>query len=346
MLNVRTVAPAIASEYDPSLVIMALPPQLQPWKSTIGASVASLASTVIGFPMDTVKTRLQTHKFPSAWECGKQTVRHEGVRGLFRGITAPLISVSITKTISVLIYTAAKPVAAELQGFLYYPLQVSGTAPQWKNNLALAVNNAPISFLSGMVSGACISLFACPFEFTKVFSQISKLVQYKDATMPIKATPTSFVGICRIIIEHRGVRGLYTGLGLHCLRDSIGTGFYYAAYETTKLVLGSLADDNGKLSGTPIPIGPVTVALAGSLSGILSWCTVFPIDTTKSLLQRDIMTNILRKRSGLEPLSFPERKLSIPTRRMYRGLGVSITRSVIVAIVWFGCFENFLKFVA
>jgi len=35
---------------------------------------------------------MQTGDFPSSWQCLQQTWRHEGVRGLFAGISSPMVS--------------------------------------------------------------------------------------------------------------------------------------------------------------------------------------------------------------------------------------------------------------
>ena len=46
------------------------------------------------FSFDTIKVRLQTSEkvqFKGPLECLLQTVRHEGVRGLYKGATPPLV---------------------------------------------------------------------------------------------------------------------------------------------------------------------------------------------------------------------------------------------------------------
>ena len=53
---------------------------------------AGFAQTVVGHPFDTVKVRMQTGNFASSWTCLQWTVRNEGVRGLFAGISSPMVS--------------------------------------------------------------------------------------------------------------------------------------------------------------------------------------------------------------------------------------------------------------
>jgi len=48
----------------------------------------------VGHPFDTIKVRLQTtqkSQFEGPLDCVLQTVRNEGVRGLYKGATPPLV---------------------------------------------------------------------------------------------------------------------------------------------------------------------------------------------------------------------------------------------------------------
>jgi len=47
---------------------------------------------VAGHPFDTIKTRLQADgSFKSPFQCFSQTVSDEGIRGLYKGLSAPLV---------------------------------------------------------------------------------------------------------------------------------------------------------------------------------------------------------------------------------------------------------------
>ena len=63
----------------------------------IASAAAGVSSTVVGFPFDNIKARMQTHYFPSMTNCFRETIQREGFRGLFRGIGPPLVTISITK---------------------------------------------------------------------------------------------------------------------------------------------------------------------------------------------------------------------------------------------------------
>lgn len=63
-------------------------------RMTLAALSSSLVSTVVGFPLDSIKSRLQVKKYSSVLDCVKSTFREEGFRGYFRGIGIPLVTIT------------------------------------------------------------------------------------------------------------------------------------------------------------------------------------------------------------------------------------------------------------
>src|SRR5690349_9385578 len=100
-------------------------------------------------------------------------------------------------------------------------------------------------------------------------------------------------------------------------------------YESVKQVLLTYRGDNTTTS-------PVAVAGAGGLCGVVSWALIYPIDSAKSIYQR----NCLMHQKGEVMTKAP--KIQFSNRRMYRGIGVSMSRSAIVNAIFFSVFE-FLK---
>lgn len=326
--------PAITGEIDHSRAIHIFPESLKPVRSTILAYSASIVSTTVGFPLDTVKTRMQTHKhFSSYFDCVRKTYLNEGVRGFFRGIYAPLLSTSASKSLSVLIFTAVKP---HTYNFIY-----SGSTSSYLRDHPL-VCNAPVCFFTGAIAGGGVSLFACPFEFTKVYAQVAKLVQRKslkeipqeslDIEKYMKQKFTTAEAI-KHIVKYKGLAGLYSGYKYHLIRDSLSSGVYYSIYESVKWTVNSL------IPSDTVGVSPVSIGIAGGVSGIIAWICIFPVDTTKSLIQNDIVTEILRKESGLAPLPKKNRTLVRYGRKLYRGLGISVSRSFLVNMIFFGAYE-------
>ena len=61
-------------------------------KKLVCGGLAGTLGIAIGQPLDLVKIRLQTEPdlYPSAYSCLVRTIREEGVRSLYKGMTAPL----------------------------------------------------------------------------------------------------------------------------------------------------------------------------------------------------------------------------------------------------------------
>jgi solute carrier family 25 carnitine/acylcarnitine transporter 20/29 len=77
-------------------------------EEAIGGLSAGIIGTIIGFPLDVVKTRMQTSQSASSHgiiSMGSQIVRKEGVFALYKGIGPPLISLSILNTINFTSYS-------------------------------------------------------------------------------------------------------------------------------------------------------------------------------------------------------------------------------------------------
>lgn len=323
--------PAITGEIDRSNAIKIFPESLLPYRSTVLAYATSVMSTTIGFPFDTVKTRMQTYKnFTSGWDCVVKTFRAEGIKGFYRGIAAPLLSTSFVRSLSVSIFTNVKPYCYH---FLY----------GWKDSVDepgthTLIRNFPVCFMAGAAAGGGVSLIACPFEFCKLYSQIALLAQRPFKTDAKQSTPIklSIRETSGKILKYEGVLGLYSGYRYHLVRDIFGSGVYFAVYESFKWATNKLINKDLSTSS------PFSILLAGGMSGFTCWAVVFPIDTTKSLIQKDMVTNIMRKDQGLDPLPAKTRKLKL-TRGMYRGLGISMTRSFFVNMVFFGVYEFSMK---
>ncbi|KAI5967613.1 hypothetical protein KGF57_000307 [Candida theae] len=326
--------PAITGKLDVKHAIHIFPEQLQPFRSGILAYGASLASTLMGYPLDTMKVRMQTHShFKGYIDCAKKTYSAEGLRGFFRGVWAPLISTSFSKSLNVSIYTFCKPqvYSAIFQNSWYG--KVRQEHPFWRN--------IPVCFVSGCFAGAGVSVFACPFEFIKVYSQLEKLVTANSSLGSIKTrlgTPTT-LQICKTIVTSSGLKGLYSGFKLHLLRDSLSTGVYFSLYESIKLFTNDLTNRNASTTS------PFAVLLSGGLSGVLSWIIIFPVDTAKSLVQKAAVVNIFRKSHGLSQAPVDDTFKKKESWR-YRGLGISVTRSFLTNMVFFGVFEFGMTYLA
>ncbi|KAF2467097.1 mitochondrial carrier [Lindgomyces ingoldianus] len=296
------------------------------YRTEVAASSSSLLSTFVAYPLDSVKTRLQAYKFHSFSDCVRQTYRTEGFHGFWRGVWSPLASITLVRTVSFSIYQKSK---YALDEWIY---RATGSSPLVIANTrdALPTLSTIACFgLAGATAGAVITTIACPFELTKLSAQISVLMaDTKDSDHKNDAVRKSYQNLgtfrtAQKLIQHRGYMGLYSGFHLHMLRDTIGTGIYFVTYESAKQLLANARGAS--------PTTPLAVVIAGGLCGLVSWACIFPIDTAKSIYQRNCLI------SGKDKANRP--KIQFFNPRMYRGLGVSMSRSCVVNAIFFSAFE-------
>ncbi|KAF2635874.1 mitochondrial carrier [Massarina eburnea CBS 473.64] len=296
------------------------------YRTEVAASSSSLLSTFAAYPLDSVKTRLQAYNFNSFTDCVRHTYKTEGFNGFWRGVWSPLASITLVRTVSFSIYQKSK---YTLDSWIY---QATGSSPLVIANTkdALPTLSTIACFgLSGATAGAVITTIACPFELTKLSAQISVLMaDRKDGGGTNEAVRKSYQNLgtfrtAQNLVRHRGWMGLYSGFHLHLMRDTIGTGIYFITYESIKQLLANARGSS--------PTSPLAVVTAGGMCGLVSWACIFPIDTAKSIYQRNCLVG------GKDKQSMP--KIQFLNPRMYRGLAVSMSRSCVVNAIFFTAFE-------
>ncbi|KAJ4306914.1 hypothetical protein N0V88_000286 [Collariella sp. IMI 366227] len=302
------------------------------YRVEVAASASSVLSTLTTFPLDSVKTRMQTYRYAGFLDCVKHTYRTENLRGFFRGVTAPMASITLVRTVSFSIYQRSKYSYCDWvkRNFGVDVMGHVSSSGSYPNMWSVATFGA-----AGATAGSCITVIACPFELTKLSAQVSVLMADKKncpkpeshaiaASYHNKGTLKTFGNI----IKHRGFGGLYTGFRLHLMRDTLGTATYFMTYESSKQLLTTFGGDGTHSN-------PLAVLVAGGLCGIVSWALIYPVDSAKSIYQRNSL--MYSKGQTIEPV-----KIRFFQRNMYRGLGVSMGRSCAVNAVFFSSFE-FLK---
>ncbi|WBW71954.1 mitochondrial carrier, ornithine Ort1 [Schizosaccharomyces osmophilus] len=269
-------------------------------RNTFSAAVFSSAvSNIVGFPLDSIKVRQQTYHFPTIRSCFQNAIQHEGWRGLYRGFTLPLISATMSRSISFTLYDSFKH-------------SLENTTPSVRY------------FLSGLGTGSLISMFACPFEYSKLYSQIHALLRKQDVqkniNKPYKPSqrPLSSFRSASDIVRRYGFFSLWNGYRYHLARDAFGSACYFTIYETFK---GFLISNHITPS--------FAYAFSGAFCGALSWVLVFPIDTAKSIVQKNTLLSVKTPLSSIPWLSFS----------IYRGIGISLMRSALINSCNFTLFE-------
>ncbi|KAF1814596.1 mitochondrial carrier [Eremomyces bilateralis CBS 781.70] len=299
---------------------------IKKYRTEIAASTSSLLSTFMTYPLDSVKTRMQTYQFSSLLDCIQHTYRTEGFHGFWRGVWSPLASITLVRTLSFSIYQKAK---YTYDDWIY---QATGNSPLVVANTRGALPSLSTALCfggAGATAGAMITTIACPFELTKLSAQLSVLMANRNEGSKVidslsqRYQQMGTLRTAHALIKHRGMAALYAGFHYHLLRDTIGTGVYFMTYESAKQLLANARGNS--------PTSPAAVVTAGGLCGLASWACIYPIDSAKSIYQRNCLTGGKGETTRT--------KIEFFNRRMYRGLTVSMGRSCVVNAIFFSAFE-------
>ncbi|KAG8933295.1 hypothetical protein FRC03_012254 [Tulasnella sp. 419] len=305
---------------------------LRDHKTVVCATTASLLSTLAGYPLDSLKSRLQTTKVRiSVPRLAANVLKEEGVAGFFRGIWIPLFSIAAVRTVSFSMFTSTKE---------YLAAHHIAENPR-------AINVAFAGGLGGAFSGALISVASAPFELVKIRRQLEYSIAHAKHITIVKPPNTAQAVV--EIVRASGLRGLYQGFPLHCWRDTLGTALYFGEYDTLRYLLGRLP--SGEQGDTPkwAPVHPSLIPfLCGSVAGVSSWALIYPLDVVKTKVQERALAGVPR-RSPFETLKRiirgPDpanpRTIAAGMARMYQGLGVSSLRSVLTH----GCLWTIFEFI-
>ncbi|KAG1877971.1 hypothetical protein DFJ58DRAFT_712609 [Suillus subalutaceus] len=289
-------------------------------KPVVCALSASYISTFVGYPLDSLKSRLQTTKtrMPVLKLAGI-VYREEGVTGFYRGLWIPLVTISFVRAASFTIYSSTKEYCRKNNYF----------TGDRASDAALAGG------LSGALSGSLISFTSAPFELVKVRRQLEYSIAATKGVQMVK--PPNTIDAVREIFRTHGLSGLWIGFRLHFVRDTAGTALYFFEYDAMRHLLGR--QRSGEQGPTPawLPIPTSLIPfVCGSLAGVSSWALIYPLDVlSKDQVQqralagtppKGVWETLRRLVRGPDPKD-PKPVLA-GIARIYRGLGVSAVRSI------------------
>ena len=111
-----------------------------------------------------MKTRMQTYKYAGFMDCLRQTYQNEGLAGFFRGVTAPMASVTVVRTISFTIYQRAKYAYSDWidKNMGYNVVNHAYTPGTYPNLWTVSCFGA-----AGATAGSCITVIACTYSSTR-----------------------------------------------------------------------------------------------------------------------------------------------------------------------------------
>lgn len=232
--------------------------KVNPMKSFFTGGFGGICNVLCGHPLDTIKVRLQTMPTPppggnplykGTFDCARKTITNEGVRGLYKGMSAPL--------------TGVAPIFAVC--FAGYGL--GKRLQQTDDNKKLTY---PQIFVAGSFSGIFSTLIMAPGE------RIKCLLQVQQATSG-KRKYNGMVDCAVKLYKEGGLRSVFRGGCATALRDVPANGLYFLIYEF-------LQDVAKERSGSD-NLGIVSSLFAGGMAGVGYWILGMPADVLKSRLQ-------------------------------------------------------------
>jgi len=211
--------------------------------------VGGLYAVLIGHPFDTVKVRLQTQGtlYRGMLHCFAKTIRHEGVFGLYKGMTAPMVSIIPIFAVSFWGYKFFKNLFGIKRAEDYRLYQY---------------------FIAGGCSAIATTVVMTPGERVKCLLQIQSNSMVKMYNGPIDCL--------RKLYREGGIRNIYRGSGATIAREIPASGGYFTTYEFIKNYFTNY--------GAREP-NTLEALFAGGMAGVIFWMIALPVDVVKSRYQ-------------------------------------------------------------
>lgn len=297
-------------------------------------SIAGSIGKVIEYPFDTVKVRLQSQpdhlplRYTGPLDCFRQSFRTDGIPGLYRGISAPLVGAAIETSSLFFSYRIAQDV---LQANL-----PSLQEPKLKRQ------PLPLSALvaAGAASGAFTSLLLTPIELVKCQMQVPL-----SPHSHLRPGPLSII---LSIFRHHGIFGFWHGQLGTLIRETGGSAAWFGSYEGVSSLFRNYntlnthktpSPSTTTITTTPTPLALHQQLLAGAAAGISYNFVFFPADTIKSRMQTEAVSG-----GGKARPTFASSGRALWEQQglkgMYRGCGITVARSAPSSAFIFAVYEG------
>lgn len=187
----------------------------------------------------------------------RQTLVQEGVAGLYRGVSAPIVAVSPIYALSFWGYDIGQQIVRSFKsaGTEHVPLTLTEIS------------------IAGGISALPATAVMAPTERIKCLLQVQSHVGGKPQY-------SGMTDCAMKVYQEGGIRSLYKGTMLTLMRDVPGSIAWFGTYEIVKRYLVQMqgVEDTSQLS-------PLAVLVAGGFAGMACWGVCIPPDVLKSRFQ-------------------------------------------------------------
>ncbi|GAB1602021.1 mitochondrial carnitine/acylcarnitine carrier protein-like [Argonauta hians] len=232
--------------------------EVSPRKDFVSGYFGGVAIVVSGYPLDTIKVRMQTAPhipghaplYRNTLQCGLDIIKRESVRGLYKGMAIPLVIIPPMFALWFFAFGVGK--------------KLQQKSPQEQLNYLQV-------FKAGMLAGTVATALCSPGERIKCLLQIQQESKEKSKYRgPMD---------CLIkLYQEGGIRWIYRGTAATLVRDVHGSGFYFMTYE---MMQHALAEENKRYES----LSAKNTLLAGGVAGLVNWILAVPADVVKSRIQ-------------------------------------------------------------
>ncbi|KAG2426438.1 hypothetical protein HYH02_014796 [Chlamydomonas schloesseri] len=243
---------------------------------------AGAANVVSGYPFDTVKVRLQSAApgtYRGALDCAVKVVQREGLRrGLFRGLSSPLVGGTLETGVNYLVYSRVLD-ALRASSLAASAAAGGGGVGGGGVGGADTPGCTPLGHVAaaGAVAGVALSFILGPTELVKCRMQLAgSSARYPGGPLQV---------LREVVAAEGWARGLTRGLGATMAREVPGNAVFFTVYEVARRSLRAPQDTPGSRGGGVNVSEAVTAVLSGGVAGTLMWALVLPIDVAKTRLQ-------------------------------------------------------------
>jgi mitochondrial ornithine carrier protein len=274
--------------------------------------LAGIVGKYVEYPFDTIKVRLQSQpdsqplKYKGPLDCFRQSLKADGVLGLYRGISAPLVG-------------------AALETSCLFFFERIGREAVYKSGFCPRDSSPPLSALwfTGAFSGVFTSFVLTPIELVKCKIQVP--AGDRQAGQSLRPIP-----VIRDIYRHHGIMGFWHGQLPTLIREAGGCAAWFGSKETVTEMFRTVnrraattETERDALALEPLPLWQQ--AVAGASAGMSYNFLFFPADTIKSRMQTTaIGTSIENQTFWREGVALWKQH---GLRGLYRGCGITVLRS-------------------
>ncbi|POM60284.1 Mitochondrial Carrier (MC) Family [Phytophthora palmivora] len=238
-------------------------------KNFVSGIMGGGCEAFVGYPLETVKARMQTQQnnsraFTGPIDCLQKSLQEGGVTSLYRGASPQIFRSAMSASI----------MFGLMGQYRYFYSKTLFENPDY----ALIAAGVSTGFTEGMLY--------TPFEVIKVRMQ----TLYGGTRTRINNWQC-----VRDVYSRNGVGGLYRGFWPTAGREMLGNATYFMAYETTKdLMLNRFVHNVSDLSPESVNLRTYqSIAFSGGCAGFMYWLVVFPVDTV-ARLYRGITPSLIR----------------------------------------------------